>query len=172
MTTGNRIISRFLDTIGDGSGSNEAIGDYSGGQQLFRFKPTGGPYAEITRMIVHITDSGAIDADLYGNGITLTNGIQLAIFEDGVKIQDLTDPNHPILSNAHWGHYCYDETTLDFGSGNNHIVIRWTFARTGVPVYLNSSKNQELAVILNDDFSGLAAHGFLVQGNYTDQIER
>ena len=63
-----------------------------------------------------------------------------------------------------WGLHSYDVQQLDWGSGNNVLLARWTFARMGTPLQLHGHQNERLEVVLQDDFSGLIAHVFVAQG--------
>jgi hypothetical protein len=114
-------------------------------------------------MVISIEDGAGMDADKYGNGITLTNGITVTAENSGV-IMNLTDPIHPILKNGHWAHYCFDADVKSWGSGNEHLVARWTFEKFGKPLILRGSHEEYLAVNLHDTFTALVEHHFLVQG--------
>jgi hypothetical protein len=160
-------LSRFADTVGDGTGTSIAVGNYSDvglGVTDFMIAPAAGEVFQIERMIVSIEDTVGMDADSYGNGITLTNGIDVLVANDTGDLWYWTQPNHPITTNGEWAHYCYDAQLLGWGQGNEHIVVRWTFGKTGHPLVLNGNVGAKLIIRLNDDFSGLIDHGFLIQG--------
>jgi hypothetical protein len=69
-----------------------------------------------------------------------------------------------ILTNADWGHVCFDTGDITFGSGFDHFHVRWTFANSGKLLRLVGDGNERLEVRLNDDFDGLHDHYFVVQG--------
>ena len=162
-TGGQKImISRYLDTNGDGTGTKNAIGNYAGGATPFYIAPAAGEVFRIGRMIGSYSDSSGVDTDKYGNNITLTNGIVVRTNLNTVII-DLTD-GVPILSNGGWAHQCHDLTAHQFGTGNDHLTFRWTFTNAGQFIRLDGDTNDTLEVVLNDDFSGLVHHRFLVQG--------
>lgn len=160
-------IFRYLDTVGDGSGTKEAIGNYSDagdGVTEFKITPAAGEIFEINRMIISLSDVGSLDSDSYGNGITLTNGISVVLGNDTGVLYTLTNGD-PIKTNSNWGHLCYDVNVLEFGQGNEHLVVRWTFTKGyGGPFTLDGDHGDYLAVILNDSFVGLTEHRFHVQG--------
>ena len=158
---------RFLDTDGDGTGTKEATGNYALAEEEFYIQPPDGESYFISRLIIEIKDAGSIDAGSYGNGITLTNGIQVQKKDGSGVIVDFTD-GEPIITNADWAKFCYDVKTSEFGSGNNYVNVRWTFSKAtgGLKggVFLDGSNNERFTVILNDNFSNLTGHTFMVQG--------
>ena len=158
---------RYLDTNGDGTGTKNANGDYSLAQEIFFIQPPVNQIFSIRRMLIQIADTGSVDAGSYGNGITLTNGIEARVQDDSGTISDLTD-QVPILTNADWARQCYDATNTDFGAGQNYISVRWTFANGGKPIVLNGNSNERLEVLLEDDLDGLTGHYFLAHGFLID----
>lgn len=157
----SELLSRFLDTNGDGSGTKIATGDYSGGATDFYIQPAASETFEIARLIVHIKDQNNFSADSYGKDITLTNGI--SIVTEGNQGQDLCD-GIPIMTNADWGRLSYDIEDITFGSGSDFVNVRWTFSKFGQPLILKGAENDKLIVRLNDSFTGLLDHTFMVQG--------
>ena len=159
-------IFKLLSSNGDGTGTSNAIGDYSVTPLSLKLKLTGNILPiEIERMIVMIQDTGAFDADKYGNGITLTNGIRVYVRDiaDAV-IEELT--MFPILSSGDWAGHCHDLNHFAFGTGDEIATVRWTFGKSGKPITLDFSKGEYLEVLLNDSFVGLVKHRFGVQGFY------
>ena len=130
----------------------------------FYIQPPADKIYYIQRMIVSIEDTAGMDADKYGNGITLTNGIQLLVEDDEGLLYSLTDIHHPILTNGHWAHYCFDADVKTWGSGNEHLVVRWTFAKHGDTINLRGWRGEKLIIRVNDTFTGLVNHHFLVEG--------
>ena len=163
---------RFLDTVGNGSGTKDATGNYSdagSGSTDFLIAPTGTQVFVLERMIVHIKDTSGIDADKYGNNITLTNGITVTYNDTSGEVVDLLDGVN-IFSNGDWARQCYDANLITWGSGNDIVSIRWTFSRAGIPLVLKGDEGDDLTVTLNDDFSGLLEHRFQVQGYSTPAV--
>lgn len=156
-------LSRFLDLDGDGTGTKNAIGDYSTADTLY-IQPAAGTVYRIERMLVSIEDGVGMRAERYGGlAAALTNGVTVRVADDSGTILDLTD-GLPIKSNAGWGSYCYDVDIKAWGAGNELLLVRWTFAKAGVPLRLDGDNNERLEVILNDDMTGLVSHYFMVQG--------
>lgn len=163
----DQAIFRYLDTIGDGSGTKRAIGDYSVGATQFGHNAVGGAATgrvDIHRLMVFIRDSGNFRADTYGALPTLTNGIEIEVQDrQGKVLVDLTD-GVPIKSNAQWSRVCFDSLLQNYGAapGDSYVSVRWTFTRSGSPLALKSG--DRFIVKLNDDLTGLIDHTFMVQG--------
>lgn len=156
-------IYRILDTNGDGTGTKNAIGDYDGLNTKFYIKPPSNQDFALYRMIVYVKDAGTLDASSYGNGITLATGIKVRVADAGGVILDLFD-GQTVKSNADWAGACYDVSISTFGTGDNYLHVRWTFAKSGQPLIINGEKGEWLEVVLNDAFDGLLSHYFKVQG--------
>lgn len=161
---------RYLDATGDGSGNKNFNGDYSLGQEIAYFNGFRNDTndlsetCEVHRMIISYEDTAGMQAEEYGNlAAALTNGIEIKLIDDDGTIIDLTD-GIPIKTNAQWGQLCYDVDVKSWGSGNELLVARWTFSKAGGPLTVNPSKNVQLAVYLDDNFTGLLSHYFMVQG--------
>ena len=166
MPMGTKILTRYLDTNGDGTGTKDAVGDYSSAAETFFITPPAGKKYTISRMLIGVQDSGSFDAVKYGNGVTLTNGIGVATTDATVGVTvDLLDGTL-IKSNAAWGFLCYDADVKSWGAGDEFLLVRWSFDKSGV--LLTLTENDALVVELNDDFTGLNAHMFLVQGYEQD----
>lgn len=153
----------------DSAGIFNANGDYSGADStVFFYAPPVGEVHGISRMIVTIQDAGAPDAGLYGNNISLTEGISVAIMNTNGDTVSLLTPE-PILANARWGTYCHDVTNHDFGSGDDVVTIRWTFTKAGRPLIVDGSLGEYFVIFLKDDFSGLNNHYFHLQGSILEK---
>lgn len=156
-------IYEFLTEAGDGTGAIDAIGNYATPTKWFYKNSSADEVDDIHRMIVTVADSGGFDTGRYGNGLILTNGIKIFHYAaDGTTIiEDLTHTN-AIEINVDWGSYCYDISYNAWGTGDNVLLVRWTFANAGQPIRL--APGEELAIVLQDDFTGLSEHRFHIQG--------
>ncbi len=155
---------QYLDTVGDGTGTKQAIGDYRTGE-VFRIDAPPGFICVIYRMLVHIQDAVSWRADRYGGlGAALPNGISIWVrSDDPTREVELTD-GIPIKSNAEWAQVCYNTEQTAFGAGDDYLRARWTFSNSGQPLILRGDSNDRLTVELSDDFTGLVAHTFKIQG--------
>ncbi len=159
------LIRRFLDVDGDGTGVNDAIGDYSrmAEAEAFYIQPPAGTIYIIERMIVFVEDAGTFDSGSYGNGITLATGVVVRIQNDSGTLHDLT-AGIAIKTNPQWGQCCYDAVVSKYGSGNESLSVRWTFAKGGYPLRLIGDNNERLEILLHDDFTDLVQHTFKIEG--------
>lgn len=162
--TQKTIFSRYLDANGNGTGNKDFSADYSSAAEIAYIQPGASEVFRVARMIVGIEDTSGFSAAEYGNlGGGLTNGVTVRKQSDGGTLIDLTD-GLPVKTNASWGMLCYDVDLKTWGVGDELLVVRWTFAKAGQYLRLDGSNNERLEVVLNDDFSGLVAHTFMVQG--------
>lgn len=161
-----QLVSRFLDTNGDGTGTKNAIGNYSGAVTKFKLTPAAGEIFRVARLIISIEDTNGMTAAEYGNlGSALTNGVLVRVENGAGTVLDLTDGD-PIITNAEFGSYCFDVTVKSWGQtpDDDLLVARWTFAKYEQMIRLVGDRGEFLSVVLNDDFSGLIAHKFMAQG--------
>ena len=159
---------RYLDAVGDGSGAKNFNGDYSSVQGVARLNATKvntdfDRALSVERLIVSVSDTTGFTAQKYGNLAALTNGIEIKLMDDDGEVLDLTD-EIPVKTNAQWAQLCYDVDVKSWGSGDELLVVRWTFSKAGAPLILNCNKNAYLAVYLDDNLDGLLSHYFMVQG--------
>ena len=156
---------QFLDSLGDGTGRINHNLNYSSTPDTAFIENTNTlKRLVLYRMIVSIQDANGMIATEYGNlNTALTNGIIIKVLDkdNNVKI-NLTSENNPIKYNAAWAGYCYDADVKGWGTGDDVLAVRWTFANSGKPITL--LPGWKLIVILNDDLTGLTEHHFHVQG--------
>jgi hypothetical protein len=159
-----RPLFRFLDTLGNGLGIKDAVGNYASADTAF-FIETTDPHERyiIHRIMTYIEDAGGSpNLSLYGGRPALTDGILLRVVhrDDNVP-HDLSD-GLPITRNSDWARICFDVTIATFPAGNNYVHARWTFALSGWPIVLNPFDRLEF--VMRDNMTNLAVHSFLVQG--------
>lgn len=159
---------QFLDENGDGTGNKQAVGDYTGGglgPTKFFIKPAPGETFYIYRIIITLSDSGALDSGLYGNNIALSNGYEIQK-TNGVVVVDGGDFTGGISlkTNGQISEIMYDVTRLEFGSGDEYLTGRFSFDKAGQPLELVGDDGDELAIVFSDDLSGLVTHTFMAQG--------
>jgi hypothetical protein len=156
--------TQYADEDGDGTGNNNANGDYSGANaEEFFIQPGPDQIILVNRAIIFIEDDGGFRADHYGVlGAALANGIMVQLqTKTGGVITDYTD-GFPIKANADWGRLSYDVSFESFGAGTNYVTCRWTFGKTGLPLLLQ--RETKLVFKLNDNFTGIDQQTFNLQG--------
>lgn len=166
---------RLLDTNGDGTGTKNANGDYSGAAEDFYIEP---PTAEdflIARIVIHITDAAIVEDEYGGLGSALTNGVVIKVKLDGTTI-DLTD-GVPIKTNGDYGRLAYDvkRESWEATPSIESCHVRWSFWKfnrdVAAPkdsqpngILLQGHRDDRFIVTLNDSFTGLVDHYFTVEG--------
>jgi hypothetical protein len=163
---------RYLDTNGNGTGTKNATGNYSGGATDFYIQPPAGKVFLIESILFFIEDTGTLDSGGYGAATALTNGLLVRVTSSADVVEtDLLD-GVPIKSNGDFGAHMWNLEPFSFGTGNDFIHARWNFEESsGSPIYLHDQ--EKLKVTLEDNFSGLVSHRFMVQGiigNFRDRL--
>lgn len=149
--------SRFLDTVGDGTGSIDQ--NVNGSVTPVDFKilcPPGVTY-EINQASVLIRDTGTLDTDKYGNGIALTNGFSIVTSRPTrAPVEINYTVQHPILTNGSWAAYTSDIKHFTFGSGSQILSITYHFRQEGRPIKLG--EGEAFIFRVNDNLAGLNEH--------------
>lgn len=167
----NRYLAQYLSTNGDGTGTVQAVGNYATAQDFY-LQPAIDQVIAINRLIVYIQDAiaGGFNPALYGGMAALTNGITGGIYSASDDLLWAVTPSIPIKTNGQWMRLCFDVSKLD-NNQNLALAVRWTFDR-GIPkAHGQEGKTpivlrdqQKLKLTLNDDFTGLQDHTFMLQG--------
>lgn len=175
MVWGANLISRHLDTVGDGTGEKEAIGDYSSTPVVFRIENTN-PSLDMVLNSFHLYLQSDVKfhPEKYGGAPGLTSGVKVVVKRDGEIVTDLTN-GEPLV------HTCClarlfsrvefsigSEATGGGPSKRDWVAATWDFGRHGVPLVLG--QGDSLEVHLNDDFSALDAHRFIVYGYWANAM--
>jgi hypothetical protein len=158
---------RFLDTVGDGTGTKTANADYSVTAAKFRIKAPVNKHYVLYTMTVHIEDNAALTLLGYGASVgPLSNGIDVYIADANENdIFNLTD-DVKIKSNPQWMRVAGLGVIHNYGGASEHLTLSWDFERSGSALVLRPS--QSLVVALNDDFSHLTGHTFFINGHLHD----
>ena len=152
--------SQFLRN--ESGGGYEITGDYSVTPATFSAGPAAGEEWLITRAVILIEDVGSFAASEYGNMAELSNGWRMAIHDGGGEILDLND-GHTFTTNANIGAHCYDVNNVGAGGGGDDgLLVRWSFDRAGAPLHLYGDSGHKIAVVFNDDYTGLTHHSIWI----------
>lgn len=167
-----KLITRYLDTNGDGTGTKNAIADYSGAQEIFYIQPPAGDIYRIAKLLILVSGKkSSFDTDVYGSVPALTNGIGMRIQDDSGTIVDLTD-GLTVKRNGQWGRLTHKTELYEgsHGSSNSYFRVECTFAKFGQFMRLVGNNNERLEITVNDDFTdssssdALVDHIFCVHG--------
>lgn len=152
----------IFEFLKDGGNIN-ATGNYSGGAATqFLYTNTDAVLVDyITELTVLVSDNGALRADRYGSNLILSNGVIISKYDSG-GVQDLIITNNNILKNADYSQNVGFTPRTDYGAGTNFLTATWNFESYGGFIELN--ENESIRVDLNDNFSGLVDHTFLIKG--------
>lgn len=179
-----KLISRHLDSNGDGTGNKNFIANYSAGgvdpvgQEIAFIQPPAGKIYRIARMLVLISGKDTnFKTDQYGSVDPLVTGVQIRIQDDSGTVNDLTD-GLPIQTNGCWARVAYNSRFYGNVSSNlnDYLRVRWTFENAGQQIRLIGDRNERLEAVFSDDFtdpasSPLVKHYFMVQGYEEDPAE-
>jgi hypothetical protein len=162
-------LMRFLDLNGNGTGTNNAVGNYSTPDDFYVEPPSNQDFL-IKRLVIHIADANII-AGNYGDLTALTNGVRLKFVLDGVTYW--ADGGVPIKTNAQWGSLCYDVDQKSWAASptQESLLVRYTFAKfmidgvTGEDgVLLQGHRDDKFVATMQDNLTGLDIHRFMAQG--------
>ena len=158
------LLSRYLDTDGDGTGTKNAIGDYSTPEDFF-IQPPAGVYYRINRILISIEDGVSFKAGLYGGLAALSVGITLKIKDASGTLVDFTDAV-PVKTNGQWARLAYDVDLKSWSASPTEelLSVRLTFSKFGQAIRLDGDKGEKLVMTLSDNMTGLISHYFKVQG--------
>lgn len=142
-----------------------AIGDYSGGTVLYEFLSFGTADAYIQQIHVTIISTADMDYDEYGSIDELTNGVIIALWQDGAFrfVSPAIKVNHDYqrLFNG-------DINIPGWKKGQRVMTATLNL---DVPVILKGGSTDFLAVQVNDDFTDLIGHHFTATGFTTNLKE-
>jgi len=128
-----RFASRFMDTVGDGTGSIDANVNGSVTPVHFFIKPEPGHMLLMYRAMIHLTDTGSLDSGGFGNGAALTNGLEYGLWN--IAAGDFSGPRvtsqKPIVKNMDLAAFAFDLTVHTWGLGDEGLTARYTFDEDG-----------------------------------------
>jgi len=154
-------IFRYLDTVGDGSGTKNAVGNYATTPQTFQIVVPAGKGYTIESMTIHL--SGATNFQILGYGSInagLTNGVVLQAVVGGVTLN--FDDGAPFKTNDDLGHISANVNHVTYSGTGDSLVVQFQVSDYGVPLTLNPGDS--LQVVLHDNFTGLSSQHFIVKG--------
>jgi hypothetical protein len=160
-----RPLIRFLDTVGNGTGTKNAIGNYSVTPGVFFIQPAAGVKYVLTQFTFHYSDSGGFSGAVYGSAAAaLTNGILLQATVNSVTY-DLLD-GLPIKDNDGVLHaFSHSELTQYAGAGAS-MTATFSSELFETALILDGATNDKLFVTCRDDLTFLTDQYFTVRGRY------
>ena len=160
--SGHGLVSAPIVANLEDDSNKDATGDYSGEDNEVTFAYGAATPARIFWMNIAIGDTALVAAG-YGALAALTEGIQVYHW-DGSSATVLTGEDK-IKNHVDWLKMPgMSMKVLDMGAGDDLIVFHWDFVKGfGSPIRL-ASASESLALEVNDSFTGLTFHQFMVGG--------
>lgn len=163
---GHQLLSQFLTVNGDGTGTANMIGDYSGAIEEVFISPPEGETIVLISGSLHLKAPGRFDPGGYGPNGRLINGVHPFIEYDGNLITSLSGGSR-MFANSEGVQVGQDEFVwqgLNPAMDISALTIRFNFRDSfGAPLYLTNPL-QRFVFSFNDDFTSFIHHGVIVQG--------
>lgn len=157
----------FLSRNGAQTGTINANGNYSSSPVDFYYESTG--RFEIYSLIVNISDNANFNQEDYG-AITggVTNGVKfLAGIGNGIEVPILRSDVWPIKKNYQWASIASDIKLTSFAGLAQTMIIDFHIPDSYGKMF-SLDPGQSVIARLNDDFSGLVSHTFIIRGTLFD----
>jgi hypothetical protein len=149
----------FFERLTDGSSENMAV-DGSVTPVIFHIQPPEGEVWRIDGWIIYVEDGGSFDAQKWGNNITITNGFMPRLKRGNNEAVDLL--SFGLKSSGDLASISDEFKHLDFGSGNQFVIAKWDFIKTGQ--YLRLTSDDRLEIVVRDDLTNLVSQFSHIQG--------
>ena len=126
---------------------------------VFSVSPPAGEVWRIASWSLYVQDGGTFDAEKWGNGITMTNGLVPMVNYGGTSY-DLLD--FPLINSGDLSSVSDGINHYAFGAGDEIITAEWSFVANGQ--YLRLTENDAIQIVVNDDLTGLTKQYSLIKG--------
>lgn len=146
--------------------SNASAASSTSSPAVYKFTMPDGRSGTLERVCMILVD-GAIDLTKFGGITARTNGLKMYTTDkDGDVITNYTT-DVTIKKSGDFALFAGpDANTVDvLGAGDDAQLVRWTFAKAGMPIRLNSGESFNIAV--QDDITSLTEFTAVVHGNYS-----
>lgn len=162
-------IDQLLSTNGDGTGTTDISTNITSLTDVYIAPPNNQKYI-ITALQIWLSDNGGLDAGDYGNGISLSNGMEVYHWTgSGPAINNVTR-GIPVKTNGDWTRNATLTEESQYGSGANYLSWIISFTLGGQRgIVLDGSSGERLSVLVGiDNYSGLNSHLFIPHGYKED----
>lgn len=157
------IINQYMSDVGDGTGTINAVGDYSSTAKIFFIQPAVGEIMTLTGMFIHLVDSGSLTIGVYGGlAGALSVGLAIRVTNEGSENRSIIPG--VMKTNGDLVHMGSFFNINSFSGGVDSLSASINFSVMGAPLILEGGRGHKLEVVLNDDFVGLNDHHFLACG--------
>lgn len=143
----------------------EAAQDHSGSPAKYTIKPPSNELWIIKKLTILISDSSTLDdGNLYGSGVTMTNGIGFEVVEP----LETTVLPFTIKSNRDWLIFADNSAMINFtGLSVRNVTFSMDLGETDRAFTLDGSEEdsgEECSFLINDDLSSLSHQIFIARG--------
>lgn len=146
------IASRFMDSVGDGTGSVAMNINASATPVFFFTRPSPGCVLFVHRVMPSILDNGIPGTDTFGSMSALTNGVNFGIYDFNTSTFLNRTIQKPIRKNSDFAMYSYDMNFITQGS-NHSVLNEYSYVKDGHPLVIRDY--QAYAVQIQDDLTGV-----------------
>lgn len=154
---------RFLDSVGNGSGTKDLNGNYSVTPQSFKMIVPAGVTYVVNQFTVHIGDNGTFSVDQFGSMAALANGCLMNMQINGI-VYSLLD-NTAIKNNGNFFHFsAATDLIVAFSGTGNLLQSTFTGADFGCVAMLNGDLGDYLEIIIQDNLTGLTNFHAIARG--------
>ncbi len=165
-----RPLSQYLTIDGTGSTASNVTGNYTGSATDFTYIPDSADRVHINRIAVRVGDSGGFVPQGFAALAALTNGIDIGVTNDSDFVFKVNS-NQPIKRNLDWNTIGevsvtpYSETTYSGYTVSIDLSQKYPGG-----LRLNGAIGDALTVRVNDTFTGLIEHRYLIEGYYENNL--
>jgi hypothetical protein len=172
FSAGSAASTAFSKFMRDDAGNMEANGNYAATAKIFAFKANQFSAApqyqsvEVNEIRVLVKDTGSIDADKYGNSITVTNGVDVKFKLRGTTFSTLDGLK--IKTMADYASHGFSVNVFNFGNSTAEMFVATLnmIELFGKPLRLYAEYDDQIQIELNDSFAALDFHRFKISGIY------
>lgn len=142
--------------------------DYSSAPASFRCNPDSQQTAVIAQIRIVITHLASSDAEFFGMGPALTNGLRLYFKEGDSIIADLTGAV-AIKTSSQTLSIVDGVEHVEFAGNHDGKILHIDLRRWGDPLAVDGKRGQYLELSVNDDFRKLTSMIWSAQGYLSTQ---
>lgn len=154
-------VYRYLDTVGDGTGDFDNIGDYSSADRVSMMTVRDDEIIFGHFLSIHIQDVGVYDPAKYGALVALTNGVVVSVF-DKAGVEKLRITQNPVKDNGEWLHY--GQGVIEAAGAGGMVQRVWIDLAGIVSDGLKLMPGESIRVTISDNMTGLVNHDFILHG--------
>ena len=145
--------SRFIDTVGDGTGIKDMKVNGSVTPVVFKLKPGANQIFRLNAFnTAYVMNSGNPNVGFGASTSSLTNGIEIKVMRGNTTVLDLTD-GVLIKDNHDWKNLCYNENESEYGATQSALSYCFDFQQAGEAIVLEGVNGDEFIVTINDNLT-------------------